>query len=124
MVESDQEMDALTTQTNDIKPVEEEDSSIPEGRHRAGDVDFEPWHEGPLPSRMFAGIGHRHIIKKDVIREGIPVKITHEISFEAEPEHEGSIEVIPAREGDAIVGLQITCTCGASHEIRFEYTEE
>ena len=52
-----------------------------------------------------------------------PVKITHEISLEPDPEPE-SVEITPLIEDETIVGLLLKCSCGKTHEVRFDYGEE
>ncbi|MFB0517010.1 MAG: hypothetical protein ACETWG_10485, partial [Candidatus Neomarinimicrobiota bacterium] len=87
--------------------------------------DFVPWREEQLPKQAVSGIGHRRVIKKDNVHRGTPVKITHEISLEPEPEPKARrIEVSPIMDGDTVVGLSIVCGCGATHEVRFEYGDE
>jgi hypothetical protein len=87
------------------------------------DTEFTPWREEPIPLELSTTLGHRRIVKERNVHQGQPQKIKHEISFEPEPETE-HIDVVPLKDGDSIVGLRIECGCGATHEVRFEYSDE
>lgn len=102
---------------------EREDSTVIKGVS-APDTEFTPWREEPIPLQAATGLGHRRIVKKGKVLQGQPHRIKHEISFEPEPEPESKyIEVVPLKDGDDIIGLQIQCGCGATHEVRFEFSD-
>ena len=123
MSRSESDTDSPEQSSEDLTPVEEEDSSALEKHPSPLQVDFTRWQEGALPVRAISKIGHRHIIKSRKVSRSEPVKITHDITLEPDPEPE-SVEITPLKEGDAIVGLLLTCGCGATHEVRFDYGEE
>ena len=117
--------DSPEQSSEDLTPVEEEDSSTLEEHPSSLPVGFTHWQEGALPAHAISTLGHRHIIKSREVRRIEPVKITHDITLEPEPESESeSVEIRPLKEGDAVVGLLLTCGCGVTHEVRFDYGEE
>ncbi len=81
---------------------------------------FVPWKEERLPKEASSILQHQTIIKKEQVIPGKPMTITPEIPVNLELEE---VEVTPILEGDRIVGIQVVCHCGATHEIRFEYNE-
>lgn len=110
--------------SEELMPVKMDDSSPLEDRHPSGQTEFTSWREESLPAQAISKLGHRRIIKSgNVVLRGEPVKITPHITLEPESEPE-SVEITPLIEDDAIVGLRMTCGCGATHEVRFEYGEE
>ena len=122
---SESDTDSPEQSSEDLTPVEGEDSPTQEEHPTSLQVDFTHWQEGALPAQAISTLGHRHIIKSRKVRRIEPVKITHDITLEPEPEPEPeSVEITPLKEGDAIVGLLLTCGCGATHEVRFDYGEE
>lgn len=123
MPHSELDADSPEHRSEELVPVKMDDRSTLEDRHPSGQVDFTPWREEPLPGRVTSKIGHRHVIKGSNVRRGEPVKVTPDITLEPEPEPE-SVKITPLIEDDTIVGLRMTCGCGATHEVRFEYGEE
>jgi len=123
MPHSELDTDAPKQPDEELAPMEEDDSSVLEDQHPSRQIDFTRWREEPLPAQATSRIGHRRVVKSGNVRRGESVKITHEVSLEPEPEPE-SAEVTPLMEGEIIVGLRITCGCGATHEVHFEYSEE
>ncbi len=112
--------------SEELVPVKMDDSSTLEERHSSGQTEFTPWREESLSAHATSKLGHRRIIKSgNVVLRREPVKITPHITLEPEPEPEPeSVDITPLIEDDTIVGLRITCGCGATHEVRFEYGEE
>ena len=90
---------------------------------------FIPWKEEPLPREARSMLQHQTIIKKKHVKQGKPKTITPEMPLSMKlPELPASleleeVEVTPIVEGDRVVGIQVVCHCGATHEIRFEYDE-
>ena len=125
MEKPDSELDADSPEhpSEELVPVKMDDSSTLEDRHPSGQTEFTPWQEESLPAHATSKLGHRRIIKSVNVLRGEPVKITPHITLEPEPEPE-SMEITPLIEDDTIVGLRMTCGCGATHEVRFEYGEE
>lgn len=123
MSHSELDADSPEQSSEDLMPVEEKSSSTLEEHHPPQQIDFTHWQEGSLPAHATSALGHRRVVKSREVRQSEPVKITHDISLEPEPEPE-SVEITPLKEGDAIVGLLLTCGCGAIHEVRFDYSEE
>ncbi|MEE9464904.1 MAG: hypothetical protein V3W14_04940 [Candidatus Neomarinimicrobiota bacterium] len=81
--------------------------------------DFVPWKEDPLTSGKVA-INRQTVIKKPLIRPGTPINIVPKVPVLDETEQ---MKVAPLMESDAIVGLKVVCSCGRSHEVRFEFDE-
>lgn len=113
----------LESETDKKKPAAAGEALSPEKvDHPAGDtlstVDFKPWHEEPLPEETRGVISHQTIIKKEQIKEGRRKVIKAEVPLEPDDE---ALVVVPIVEDEEIVGLRISCRCGAEHEIRFEY---
>ncbi|MBA7473797.1 hypothetical protein ES707_09142 [subsurface metagenome] len=125
MSHSEPDADSPEQSSEDLTPVEEEDSSTLEEHNLPQQIDFTRWQEGSLPARATSALGHRHVVKSRKVLRSEPVRITHDISLEPESEPESeSVEITPLKEGDAIVGLLLTCGCGATHEVRFDYGGE
>ncbi|MEE9162186.1 MAG: hypothetical protein V3U35_04355 [Candidatus Neomarinimicrobiota bacterium] len=101
---------------------QERERSI-EGRHPARQTEFAPWREEELPAEAASELGHRRIVKKGNVRLGRPKMIKPEFHIEPEP-HRESVEITPLKDKDEVVGLRLTCSCGAVHEVRFEFTDE
>ncbi len=86
---------------------------------KAADVsDFVRWEEDVLPSTQGLTVAHQTIIKKSNVRPGTPQTIVPKV-----PALVGRrpMEVQPLLEEDTIVGMKVTCSCGNSHEVRFEF---
>ena len=125
MPHSELDTDSPDRPSEELTPVDENDSPALEDRHPSQRNEFTSWREEPLSTRAISMIEHRRIIKSDRVHQSNPVKITHEVSLEPEPEPESeSLEITPLIEDDNIVGLRMTCGCGATHEVRFTYGEE
>jgi len=125
MSHSELDADSPEQSSEDLMPDEDKNSSTLEEHHPPQQIDFTHWQEGSLPSHAASALGHRRVVKSREVRRSEPVKITHDITLEPEPEPESeSVEITPLKEGDAIVGLLLTCGCGATHEVRFDYSEE
>jgi len=125
MSHSELDADSPEQSSEDLMPDEDKNSSTLDEHHPPQQIDFTHWQEGALPAHTTSGLGHRRVVKSREVRQSEPVKITHDITLEPEPEPESeSVEITPLKEGDAIVGLLLTCGCGATHEIRFDYGEE
>jgi len=125
MSNSELNADSPEQSSEDVTPVEEGNSSALEEHPDPQQIDFTRWQEESLPTQATSTIGHRRVVKSREVYQSEPVKITHDITLEPEPESESeSVEITPLKEGDAIVGLLLTCGCGATHEVRFDYGEE
>lgn len=127
MSHSELDADSPEQSSEDLIPDEDKNSSTLEEHHPPQQIDFTHWQEGSLPAHATSALGHRRVVKSREVRRSEPVKITHDITLEPGPEPEPeseSVEITPLKEGDAIVGLLLTCGCGATHEVRFDYSEE
>ncbi|UCH62549.1 MAG: hypothetical protein JSU77_12245 [Fidelibacterota bacterium] len=121
---SDLDADSPEQFSEDLTPVEDKDSSTSEEHQPPQQIEFTRWQEGSLPTHPVSSIGHRRVIKSQKVHQNEPVKITHDITLEPDPDPEPepeSVEITPLKEGDVIVGLQLTCGCGVIHEVRFDY---
>ncbi len=85
--------------------------------------DFTPWIKEQSQSPATSRPRQSRVIKGRMVRIAEPAKITHEISLEPDPKPE-NVEINPLIEGDTIVGLLLKCSCGRTHEVRFDYGEE
>jgi len=84
----------------------------------AEDEDFEAWQEAPLPSKTGLTVAHQTVIKRKQVATG-PTKI---IKPEIPVLHDADqMEVEPIMEDEAIIGIRVSCRCGANHEILFDY---
>ena len=99
------------------------DSSTSEDLTAPRQGDFTPWSEEQSHSQATSRLGQSRVIKGRMVKIAEPVKITHEISLEPDPEPE-SVEITPLIEDETIVGLLLKCSCGKTHEVRFDYGEE
>ena len=81
---------------------------------------FVPLKEEPLPREASSMLQHQTIIKKEHVKPGKPKTIVPKTPVNLELEE---VEVTPIIEGDRVVGIQVVCHCGATHDIRFEYDE-
>ncbi len=79
---------------------------------------FVPWEEEDLPSAQGLTVANKTIIKKISVRQGTPLMIVPELPSRI---NQPPMEVQPLLEEDAIVGMKVTCSCGNSHEVRFEF---
>ena len=118
---SEHDPDSIVPAPKGLTPAEGDEGSAPEGGVPSKQLDFIPWREEPMLKEAISGIGHRHIVKKGKVRQGRPVNITPEISLEPEAE---DMEVTPIMDGETVVGFNIACGCGATHEVRFKYPDE
>lgn len=121
--------DSPEQSSEDVTPVEDKNSSALEEHPSPQQIDFTRWQEESLPAQSASTIGHRRVVKSREVYQSEPVKITHDITLELDPDPDTeteseSVKITPLREGDAIVGLLLTCGCGATHEVRFDYGEE
>ncbi len=80
--------------------------------------DFVQWEEEDLPSAQNLQVAHKTIIKRSNVRPGAPQTIVPEVPA---LDNQRSMKVQPLLEDDTIVGMQVTCSCGNSHEVRFEF---
>ncbi len=79
---------------------------------------FVQWEEEALPSAQNLTVAHKTIIKKTSVRQGAPQTIVPEVPARV---NQPPMEVQPLLEEDTIVGMKVTCSCGNSHEVRFEF---
>ncbi len=79
---------------------------------------FIPWKEEDLPSGRGLTVANKTIIKKSSVRQGAPQTIVPEVPSGV---NQRPMEVQPLLEEDTIVGIKVTCSCGNSHEVRFEF---
>ncbi len=79
---------------------------------------FVPWEEEVLPSAQGLTTAGKTIIKKSSVRQGTPQTIVPEVPARV---NQPPMDVQPLLEDDIIVGMKITCSCGNSHEVRFEF---
>ena len=79
---------------------------------------FVRWEEADLPAGQNLAIVNKVIVKKTNVRPGAPQTIVPKI-----PTHVNrrSMEVVPLIEDETIVGMMVTCSCGNSHEVKFEF---
>lgn len=97
--------------------------SSPENAHsgvtKAADAsDFVPWEEEVLPSGQNLAVANKVIVKKSNVRQGVPKTIVPKVPTRAD---QVPMEVQPLLEDGTIVGMKVTCSCGNSHEVRFEF---
>ena len=91
------------------------------GVAKAADApDFIQWEEESLPSLSHLSIANKGIIKKRNVRQGTPQTIVPKVPSLNDQQ---PMKVTPLLEEDAIVGMKVTCTCGNSHEVRFEFDD-
>ena len=89
------------------------------GVTKAADAsNFVRWEEEDLPAGQNLAVINKVIVKKSNVRPGAPQTIVPKI-----PTHVNrrSMEVVPLLEGETIVGMKVTCSCGNSHEVKFEF---
>ena len=107
-------------------PYSKYDNDSPEQPDEKSDLrqdDFTPWIKEQSHSQAISRLGSSRVIKGRMVKIAEPVKITREISLEPDPEPV-SVEITPVIEDETIVGLQLRCSCGKIHEVRFDYGEE
>ena len=89
------------------------------GVTKAADAsNFVRWEEEDLSAGQNLAVINKVIVKKSNVRPGAPQTIVPKI-----PSHVNrrSMEVVPLLEGETIVGMMVTCSCGNSHEVKFEF---
>ena len=79
---------------------------------------FKPWNEDTADVQSFGVIGGQTVLKKEQVKAGERIVVKPQAL--PEPDRD-PIVVTPIVEDDAIVGLQVSCSCGAEHEVRFEF---
>ena len=91
------------------------------GVAKAADApDFIQWEEESLPSISNLASANKVIIKKRNVRQGAPQTIVPDVSALNDQQ---TMNVTPLLEEDTIVGMKVTCSCGNSHEVRFEFDD-
>ena len=89
----------------------------------ASSPDFISWREQALGIKVPSALGKRKLIKKRNVVQGTPRTIIPEYNLEPEQAAE-IVEITPLKEDDVVVGLRLTCSCGAVHEVKFEFDDE
>ena len=125
--ESIARVEAETT-TEGVQPGDS-DSAAVDINAEASSPEFEELSEPSLqspPARSV--IGHRSIIKNTRLRVGTPSRISTDVPISPDPESASGeeaeeMEITPLYDKDSVVGLAITCRCGAAHEVRFEFPQ-
>ncbi|MCH7939897.1 MAG: hypothetical protein IID13_09155 [Candidatus Marinimicrobia bacterium] len=79
---------------------------------------FVRWEEEVLPAGQNLAVANKVIVKKSNVRPGAPRTIIPKIPTHVDRR---SMEVTPLIEDDTIVGMKVTCSCGNSHEVKFEF---
>lgn len=94
---------------------ENDRSSVTKAADASG---FVRWEEDVLPPAQNLAVANKVIIKKSNVRPGALQTIVPEVFSRVD---QPPMEVQPLLEDDTIVGMKVTCSCGNSHEVRFEF---
>lgn len=80
--------------------------------------DFVPWEEESFATPKRVGVARNAIIKKGSVIPGAPLTIVPKIP---NLDESGAMTITPIEESETIVGMTVTCACGRSQEVRFEF---
>ena len=100
---------------------DEEQEATPSDSDAADEAGFVPWEKTSFDAVSPSALGHRKIIRSRLVEEQGRRKIVPAIPADSSP-REGKAEIEPLLDNGEIVGVRVACSCGAVHEIRFEFS--
>ncbi len=107
--------------TGDISQPGKKQAAAPSAPDAADDAGFVPWEEASFDSVTPSTLGHRKIIRSRLVTEKGRRKIIPTLPADSSA-HAGKAEIEPLLDDGEIVGVRVACSCGAVHEVRFEFS--